>query len=55
MSDLAKDFLTYHSADDIVYALRNREYYELSAETHAEIAGFVFRAINAARDKLNQA
>lgn len=45
----AGEFFKNYGADDILYALAHREYFNLSTEEHQELTALVFKAIDAAR------
>lgn len=40
------DFIETHAADDILYALMNRQWSGLSDESLEQLAGYVFESIN---------
>ena len=52
MTNKVVEFIESHNAGDLVYALgsRGREYFGLTNEESLELHGFVFRAIDTAKN-----
>jgi len=45
------EFVRNHEADDIVYALKNSNYFNLSSDDVLELTSFIFNAINVEKAK----